>query len=198
MRWRSKRWQRLRIVGKTFCGSVVAKMNFTCGGGSSSVFRSALNACGSEHVHFVDDVDLEMPFARRVADVVAQLAHLLDAVVARAVDLEDVEAVPAGDLLAAIAHSAGRHRRAVDAVQRLRQDAGGRSFPDPARSDKKVGVRQAILLDRVLERARDMRLPDEIIERLRPVFARENLVTHAPIYAARGGAKIENRFSRFI
>jgi hypothetical protein len=44
MRWRSKRWQRLRIVGKTFWGSVVAKMNFTCGGGSSSVLRRALNA----------------------------------------------------------------------------------------------------------------------------------------------------------
>ena len=48
-----------------------------------------------EHVHFVDDVDLEMPFARRVADVVAQLAHLLDAVVARAIDLEHIEAVAA-------------------------------------------------------------------------------------------------------
>jgi hypothetical protein len=29
---------------QTFCGSVVAKMNFTCGGGSSSVFRRALKA----------------------------------------------------------------------------------------------------------------------------------------------------------
>ena len=49
----------------------------------------------SEHVHFVDDVDLELPFARRVTHVVAQLAHLLDAVVARAVDFENVEAVAA-------------------------------------------------------------------------------------------------------
>ena len=75
-------------------------------GGSSSVFSSALNACRREHVHFVDDVDLELRLGRRVANVVAQLAHLLDAVVARAVDLEHVEAVAAGDLLAAIAHAA--------------------------------------------------------------------------------------------
>jgi len=40
-----ERWQRERIVGSTFCGSVVAKMNFTCAGGSSSVLSSALNAC---------------------------------------------------------------------------------------------------------------------------------------------------------
>ena len=44
--FRSKRWHRERIVGKTFCTSVVAKTNFTCGGGSSSVFNSALNAPG--------------------------------------------------------------------------------------------------------------------------------------------------------
>ena len=44
MRRRSKRWQRERIVGRTFSGSVVANMNFTCAGGSSSVLSSALNA----------------------------------------------------------------------------------------------------------------------------------------------------------
>ncbi|OQB97331.1 MAG: hypothetical protein BWX86_00387 [Verrucomicrobia bacterium ADurb.Bin122] len=42
--FRSKRWQRETIVGSTFCGSVVAKTNFTCSGGSSSVLSSALNA----------------------------------------------------------------------------------------------------------------------------------------------------------
>ena len=133
----------------------------------------------SEHVHFVDDVDLEVPFARRVAHVVAQLAHLLDAVVARAVDLEDIEAVAAGDLLAVIAHAARRDGRAVHAVERLRQDARRRSFPDAARPDKKISVREAVLLDRVLERARDMCLPDQIVERLRPIFPRENLIAHA-------------------
>ena len=37
-------WQRERIVSGILWYSVVAKMNFTRGGGSSSVFRSALNA----------------------------------------------------------------------------------------------------------------------------------------------------------
>jgi formiminotetrahydrofolate cyclodeaminase len=30
------------MVAGSFCGSVVASRNFTCGGGSSSVFSSAL------------------------------------------------------------------------------------------------------------------------------------------------------------
>ena len=44
MRRRSKRWHRDRTVTGTFCTSVVAKMNFTCGGGSSSVFSKPLKA----------------------------------------------------------------------------------------------------------------------------------------------------------
>ena len=44
IRRRSKRWQRLRTVTGTLRISVVAKMNFTWGGGSSRVLRSALKA----------------------------------------------------------------------------------------------------------------------------------------------------------
>jgi urease gamma subunit len=41
-------------------------------------------------------------------------------------------------------------------------------------------MRQAILLDRILERARDMRLPDQIVERLRTIFSGEDLIAHVP------------------
>ncbi len=43
-RRRSKRWQRDSTVSGTLRTSVVAKMNFTWPGGSSSVFNSALKA----------------------------------------------------------------------------------------------------------------------------------------------------------
>ena len=39
-----KCWVRLKIVGGNFKGSVVARINLTKGGGSSSVLRRALNA----------------------------------------------------------------------------------------------------------------------------------------------------------
>jgi hypothetical protein len=44
MRRRSKRWVRLSTVTGSFSTSVVANRNFTCAGGSSSVFSKALNA----------------------------------------------------------------------------------------------------------------------------------------------------------
>ena len=43
-RRKSKRWQRERMVAGNLCGSVVARMNTAWAGGSSSVFKSALNA----------------------------------------------------------------------------------------------------------------------------------------------------------
>ena len=85
----------------------------------------------------------------------------------------------------------------MNAIQRLRQNARGRSFSDPARTDKKISVREPVLLDRILQRARDMRLPDEIVERLRPIFARENLITHAPNLMRRGRARKQKTRDRF-
>ncbi len=43
-RWKTNRWQRLRMVGSIACISVVQSTNTTCSGGSSSVFRTALDA----------------------------------------------------------------------------------------------------------------------------------------------------------
>ena len=42
--WNSKHWHLEIIVVGTLCKSVVAKINITCSGGSSSVFNKALNA----------------------------------------------------------------------------------------------------------------------------------------------------------
>ena len=43
-RWNCRCWVRLRMVSDTFCGSVVASTNTTCGGGSSNVFNRAASA----------------------------------------------------------------------------------------------------------------------------------------------------------
>ena len=39
-----KRWQRDKIVAGTLLSSVVARMKMRCSGGSSMIFKSALNA----------------------------------------------------------------------------------------------------------------------------------------------------------
>ena len=82
----------------------------------------------------------------------------------------------------------------MDAIERLGEDARGGGLADAARPDEEIGVREPVLFDRVLQRPRDVLLPDDIVERLRPIFARENLVAHAPNLVRRGLG--ENRFSK--
>jgi hypothetical protein len=40
-------------------------------------------------------------------------------------------------------------------------------------------MRQPVLRDRILERARDVGLSDQIVKRLRSIFSGENLVAHS-------------------
>ncbi len=129
-------------------------------------------------MHFVDEVDFVTSFRRSVANVVPQLAHVFYAVIAGAVDLDDVETVAGRDLAAVIAYSAGSNRRPMDTVERLGQNSGGRRLTHTAGTDKQIRVRQTILGHRVFQRLGHMGLANEIVECLRPVFPRENLVTH--------------------
>ena len=180
---KSKRWQRDRIVMGIFWTSVVAKMNLTCGGGSSSVLSRALNAARREHVDFVDDVDL---VAERgwggTGRCCAELADLVDAAVAGAVDLEHVDVVAGGD---AACRCRTRRRASavgpVDAVERLGQDAGGGGLADAAGAGEEVGVGDAIGLDGVGQGLGDRLLADEVGELLRPIAAGQDGV------AFRGG-----------
>ena len=129
-------------------------------------------------MHLVDEVDFVTPLGRRISDVLAQLAHVLDTVVACAIDFDHIEAVAAGDLAAIIAHAAWRNRRTFDAVERLCQNSRRRSFANAARADKKICVREAVLRHRIFQRTRDVALADQIVKRLRPILSGEYLVIH--------------------
>ena len=114
-------------------------------------FQKRVERGRGEHMHFVDDIDLVARFGWRVARVFAQLAHLLDAIIARAVDLENIEAVAGCDLAAVVARAVRIDGWSLHAVERLCQNACGRSFADAARPDEQISVRQPVLRDCVLE-----------------------------------------------
>jgi D-aminopeptidase len=150
-------------------------------------------------VDFVDNIDLEMALARGVTNVVAQLANLLHAVVARTVDFQDVEAITRSNFLAAIANAAGRNGRAIHAIECFGQDARRGRFPDSARANKQIGVSEPVLFDRILERPRDVRLADKVVKSLRAILSRKNLVAHRPNlirFIRARKQKTENRKSR--
>jgi len=60
-----------------------------------------------EHVHLVDQVDLIRTPCRRISGILAQGSDALDAVIAGAIDLHDIETTSFGDLDAGIADATG-------------------------------------------------------------------------------------------
>src|SRR6202022_1807719 len=98
-------------------------------------------------------------------------------------DLDHIERSSRGDLLTRVADAAGFRGRAVNAVQRLRQNSCGSGFSHAARAGKNVCVRHAIVANRVLQRFRDVPLADKIPERLRTPLACDDLVAHKKLSA---------------
>ena len=70
------------------------------------------------------------------------------------------------------------HLWAAGAVQAFGEDAGDSRFARAARTAEQVRMRDAVLLDRVGERLRDVLLAHHIAEPLWPIFERYNLIGH--------------------
>jgi len=131
-------------------------------------------------VDLVDDVHLEAAFDGSVGDPVAQIADVVDAPVGGGVHLDDVEGHAFGDRPALLADAARMRRRLRPrrirrprAVESLGEDARRARLAGAARSGEDVGVGHGAGLDGVLERARDVRLADKLVERLGAVFTIE-------------------------
>jgi len=138
-----------------------------------------------EHVDLVHDVDLVAIAGGAEGQALLQLPHLVDAVVAGAVDLLDVEVVALGNFCARRAHLAGRGGRArglavcAEAVEALGQQAGAGGLADPADAGEQEGMGHAVLGDGTGEGTGNVLLPREVLEGLRTVLSGQDDVTHA-------------------
>jgi len=130
-------------------------------------------------VYFIDQINFVAPLRWRVPNVLAELPYVFDTVVAGAVDLDHIKAIAGGNLTAVIAFAAWSNGRSFHAIERFSKDSRSRCLSDAARADKEIRMSEPVLRDRILQRARDMGLPDQVVESLRPIFSGENLVTHA-------------------
>src|SRR5256714_4917228 len=129
---------------------------------------------GRELVRLVDDVHLVLPGRRSETDLIAKVAHLVDAAIRRGVDLDEVQeaALPDRDAgLAAIAWLAVLRVRAIDG---LRDEAGDRRPSSAPHGGPAVCLCNLAARDRVPERARDVLLSDDRGEGLGAIAAIES------------------------
>ena len=127
-------------------------------------------------MRFVDDEYLVAVPRRAIADILAQLAHLIDAAIRRRVDFDHVPSAAGGDLEATGAHAAGLAGGSLDAVQTARQNTGYGRLPRAALAGKDIAMRDAVLRDGVFQRGLDVLLIDHVDKRLGPVFPGYDLV----------------------
>ena len=127
------------------------------------------------HVRLVEDEDLVAVAGRSEHGALAQVTGVVDAVVARRVDLDDIQraAAVARQLDAAVALSARGVGRALGAVEAAGQDARARRLAASAGSAEQIGVVHPIGAQRRAQRIGHLRLADELGERLRAIAAIE-------------------------
>ena len=176
---KSNRWQRERIVIGNFRRLGRAEDELHVLRRLFQGLQQGVEGLAGEHVDFVDDVDLEPRAAGTNADVLTQLADLVDAAVAGPVDLQHVDVLARADALADVALVAGRRRGALFAIQRLGEDAGGGRLAHAPRPGEQIGVAYAVAGDRVLQRLGDVLLADQLRETLRAIPPRRPLRKNA-------------------
>ena len=126
-----------------------------------------------QHVDFVDDVNFIARSAWPNIDRRAKLANFFNSTIAGAIDFEHVDVVTRRDPLAAIANLTRLYCRTLFAVQALGEYPRGRCLSRAAGTAEQVRVADTVLLNRVRDRRRDVRLANEIGERLRTIAPRD-------------------------
>ena len=124
-------------------------------------FEHRIKRVARQHVHFIDDIDLEASAGRRIQRVFQQLAHVIDLRVRRRIQLHQIDKASRVNLGAGAAFSARRIGNAGFAVERLGDNARQRGLAHTARAGKQVGVMQTLLLERITQRTNNMLLPDQ-------------------------------------
>ena len=117
-----------------------------------------------QHVHFVDDVDLEAVACGPVRQAFLEATHFVHARIAGAIDLLHVNVRAFTDLSTGVTDLTRCRRWPLLAVQRFRQDPRAGRLPDTTHTREQERVRDAVVGDRIRERAGDVLLPDEIVE----------------------------------
>ena len=138
-------------------------------------FQQGVEGAGREHMHFVDDIDLEARLDGGKAHAIDDLADVVHAGAAGGVHFLDVDMPAFGNGRAIDADAAGLDRGAAlavgaDAVQALGDDAGGGGLAHPAHAGQHEGMGQAAGGDGIGQGTDHRLLADQFGKGRGPVF----------------------------
>jgi hypothetical protein len=137
-------------------------------------FQKGIEGLVSEHVYFIDDVNLEFILSGKIPDILPELSNLINAPVGGPVNLYHIHRNTRADFLAEGTAIARLRGRPVLAIEGFGQNPGHRSFTHPARASKKVSVRYPLPSDGILQGLSDGFLPDNFLKGLRSPFSSQD------------------------
>ena len=106
-------------------------------------FQQGVEAVARQHVHFIDQIDLEASARRGVLHVIEQIAGVFHFGTRGGVDLDQIDKAPLLDLPAVVTHATRGGGDPGFAVETFCQQTGNRGLTDAAGAGKKIGVMDA-------------------------------------------------------
>ena len=153
-------------------------------------FQQCVESRDREHMHLIDDIDTIFQLSRRIDHGIADIADIVNAVVACRVHFDNIGAVAAvytaagGTLTARIAV----HGR--KAVCRFCYYLGTGGFSRASRTAKKICMRYLACLHFAFQHRGDMILPYDILKYRRAPFSVERLIHFPPLPKIKARYKI--------
>jgi len=114
-------------------------------------FEQGIGGAGTEHVDFVDDIDLIACLIRGVVDLLTEAADIIDAGVAGGINFDNIQGSGFGYCLAHITGIAGFTLIIGEAVHCLSQNTRGAGFAGSPWSAEEIGVRYTTAAESVDE-----------------------------------------------
>ena len=129
-------------------------------------------------MHFVYDINLIFSLRRGIGNFLHDLTDIVNAVVGRRINLDDIHAGACGYGMADAAFSAGTVRSGVFTVYRPGKDLRHSGLARSPGSGKQIGMSDAACLQLVLQCGYDMILPLYICESIRTKLPVQCRVRH--------------------
>ena len=130
-----------------------------------------------EHVHLIDDIDAVLAYLRGYAHLLNESAYVLDGVVARRIQLVDIETALLIESHATFTLIAGIVlRRRVETVDCFCEDTCTSGFTHPSRAAEEIGMRKPVGADGIAQRVSECRLPYHRAKCSRTILACRNYI----------------------
>ncbi|MPN53974.1 hypothetical protein SDC9_201643 [bioreactor metagenome] len=129
-------------------------------------------------MHLVDDEHAPLELQGRVLRVFDEITHVVDAVVARGVDLGDIRRALGNGGEACLALAAGFAVFGRETVDRACKNSRRCGFSRAARAAEEIGMRGPIRRNLILQCCGDVLLPDDLGKAGGTILAIERAVSH--------------------